>query len=190
MLQPIPRDFSDITTTDQVTTEAPAAGLILLGVNSLLLSLYHAGFFPFGSQVLGMCIFYGATGMIATGLIAWKRHNVYGAVLSTAVGLFWISLVAMVIMPISGFGRAPQPSALSSYLAFWGLFTSIFLTGASRLGRELVIFLSMFAIFLMLLAVGAAAGSPLINAIAGGEGIACGLVGIYAGALKLRNQSR
>lgn len=187
MLQPISRDFADITTTDQVTTEAPAACLILLGVNGLLLSLYYAGFFPFGSQVLGMGIFYGAGGLIATGLIAWRRQNAYGAILGTAFGLFWLSLVAMVIMPISGFGRAPQPSALSSYLAFWGLFTSIFLTGASRLGRELVIFLSMFAVFLLLLAVGAAAENQLINAVAGGEGIACGLVGIYAGAVRLRN---
>lgn len=187
MLQPIPREFSDITTTDQVTTEAPAACLILLGGNSLLLSLFYAGFFPFSSQVLGMGIFYGAGGMIATGLVAWRRHNAYGAVLSTAVGLFWLSLVALVIMPISGFGRTPQPSALSSYLAFWGLFTSIFLTGASRLGRELVIFLSMFAVFLLLLAVGAAAESQIVNAVAGGEGIACGLVGLYAGIVRLRS---
>jgi hypothetical protein len=189
MLQPISRDFAEAPAAEQAAAAVPASSLVLLGATSLLLSLHHAGFFPFGAEMLGMGIFYGAGGLIATGLVAWKRNNAYGAVLSTAFGLFWLSLVAMVIMPESGFGRTPQPSALSSYLALWGLFTSVFLTDASRLGRELVIFLSMFAVFLLLLAVGAAAESHLFNALAGGEGIACGLVGIYAGIVRLKGEN-
>lgn len=190
MLQPISGHYTDAAATDQAATEVSATSLVLLGLTSLLLSLYHAGFFPLSVEVLGIGIFYGAVGLIATGLVAWKRHNAFGAVFGIAFGLFWLSLVAMVVMPESGFGRSPQSSALSSYLALWGLFVSILLTGASRLGRELVIFLSMLAAFLLLLAAGAAAESPLLNALAGGEGIACGLVGIYAGFVRFSDEPR
>ena len=175
MLQPTSGNFAG----------APAAGLIALGLTTILLSLYHAGFFPFGPAALGMGLFYGALGQIAAGLAAWRRHNAFGAVLGTAFGLFWLSLIALVVLPEAGFGRAPQPSALSSYLALWGLFTTILYTGAGRFGRELQIFLAMFGLFLLLLAAGAAVGSPLLNAMAGGEGMACGLAGIYAGTLRL-----
>jgi len=181
MLQPTIREFATAPATDQAATEAPALSLIVLGLTTILFSLHHAGFFPFSGAALGTGLVYGALGLITAGLVAWKRHQVFSAVLGTAFGLFWFSLIALVIMPETGFGRAPQSSALSSYLALWGLFTSILLTGASRLGRELVICLSMLAIFLLLLAAGAAAESYLINALAGGEGIACGLTAIYAG---------
>jgi succinate-acetate transporter protein len=187
MLQPTIRDFADAPATDQAATDAPASSLIVLGLTTILFSLPHAGFFPFGGAALGTGLFYGALGLIAAGLVAWKRHQAFGAVLGIAFGLFWLSLVAMVVMPESGFGRAPQSSALSSYLALWGLFTSILLTSASRIGRESVLFLTMLAVFLLLLAAGAAAESYLINALAGGEGIACGLAGIYAGIVRLRN---
>lgn len=187
MLQPTFKTFADAPAADQATTAAPAATLIILGLTTILLSLYHAGFFPFGAAALGMGLFYGALGQIASGLVAWKRNNAFGAVLGTAFGLFWLSQVAMVVLPKTGFGQAPQPSGLSSYLALWGLFTTILYTGTGRLGRELQIFLAMLGLFLLLLAAGAAAESPLLDAVAGGEGIACGLAGIYAGIVRLRN---
>jgi hypothetical protein len=187
MLQPTVRDFTAAPATDQATTDAPTSSLIVLGLTTIFFSLHHAGFFPFGWGALGTGLFYGAMGLIAAGLVAWKRNQTFSAVLATAFGLFWLSLVALVVLPESGFGQAPQSSALSSYLALWGLFTSILLTSASRIGRESVLFLTMLAVFLLLLAAGAAAESYLINALAGGEGIACGLAGIYAGIVRLRN---
>lgn len=187
MLQPTLRDFAGAQAAEQEATAAPAATLIALGLTTMLLSLQHAGFFPFGAAALGVGLFYGALGQIAAGLAAWKKHNAFGAILGTAFGLFWLSQIAMVVLPETGFGRSPQPSALSSYLALWGLFTTVLFTGAGRFGRELQIFLAMLGLFLLLLAAGAAAASPLLNAVAGGEGIACGLAGIYAGIVRLRS---
>jgi succinate-acetate transporter protein len=189
MLQPTLRNFSGAPATDRTEADAPASSLIVLGLTTILFSLHHAGYFPFGEAALGAGLFYGSLGLIGAGLVAWKKHQPFSAVVGTAFGLFWLSLIALVIMPETGFGRAPQSSALSNYLALWGLFTSILLTGAGRLGRELVIFLSMLAVFLVLLAAGAAAESHLINALAGGEGIACGLVGIYAGIVRLKGEN-
>ena len=187
MLQPTVRDFTAAPATDQAATDAPASSLIVLGLTTILFSLHYAGFFPFGWAALGTGLFYGAMGLITAGLVAWRRHQTFSAVLATAYGLFWLSLVALVVLPETGFGQAPQSSALSSYLALWGLFTSILFTGASRLSRELRVFLAMLALLRLLLGAGAAAESLLLNALAGGEGIACGLAGIYAGIVRLRN---
>jgi len=186
MLQPILRDFASVPSADQAAAEMPAAPPIVLGLTTILFSLHHAGYFPFGGAALGTGLFYGALSLIATGLAAWKKHQPFGTVFGTALGLFWLSLIALVVLPETGFGRAPQPASLSSYLALWGVFTSILFTGASRISRELLVSLAMFAIFLLLLAFAAAANSDLLNALAGGEGIACGLAGVYAGIARLK----
>jgi succinate-acetate transporter protein len=189
MLQSTIRNFPGTPEASRAASDAPAGSLIVLGLTAMLFSLYHAGFFPFGGAALGMGLFYGALGQMAAGLRAWKRHNAFGAVLGVAFGLFWLSQVAMVALPETGFGRAPAPLALSSYLALWVLFTSILFSEAGRFGRELQIFLALLGLFLLLLAAGAAAGSPLLNAVAGGEGMACGLAGLYAGITRLMSEA-
>jgi hypothetical protein len=60
MLQPTTRDFTGVPATDQAATDAPASSLIVLGLTTILFSLHHAGFFPFGWAALGTGLFYGA----------------------------------------------------------------------------------------------------------------------------------
>lgn len=166
---------------------SPAAGLIVLGLTILLFSLHHSALLPFGTAALGIVLFYGALGQIGLGLAQWKKRDAFGAVLGIAFGLFWLSQIAMVVLPETGIGRAPQAAGTSSYLAMWGLFTAILFAGSSRLGREMRIFLGMLGLFLLLLSAGAAAESSLITAVAGGEGIVCGAAGIVAGIVRLRD---
>ena len=80
MPHPTTRNFAAAPAAEQAATSAPAAGLIVLGLNIILLSLYYADFFPFPATVLGMGLFYGALGQIAAGLSAWRKRHSYNFV--------------------------------------------------------------------------------------------------------------
>ncbi len=167
MLQSTERDFACVPAASAASSVAPAAGLLLLGLTTTPFGLHVAGLFPFGAEALGLWLLYGAAGQIVCGLLAWRRQNPFSSVLCIAFGLFWLSQLAMVALPAAGIGQAPQPSAASSYLAMWGLFTTILFTGAPRTGRELQVVLATMGLFLLLLAAGTTFGTTLSAAYAG-----------------------
>ena len=128
---------SSLSLHDTTANPAPL-GLLGFGMTTILLNLHNAGFFGFDAMILGMGIFYGGLGQILVGIMEWKKNNTFGATAFTSYGLFWLSLVALVILPKTGFGAAPQASAMVAYLSMWGLFSAVLFIGTFRLNKALV----------------------------------------------------
>jgi succinate-acetate transporter protein len=124
----------------------------------------------------------------------FKKGNSFGATAFTSYGLFWLTLVAIWILPGTGLKPATGPDSLAMgwYLFMWGVFTAFMFIGTLKLSRILqFVFLSLTVLF-MLLAAGNwlksdAHASHLLHAIAGWEGIICGLSAIYAAAAGVLN---
>ncbi|MDY6849680.1 MAG: acetate uptake transporter [Thermodesulfobacteriota bacterium] len=171
------------------TTANPAPlGLLGFGMTTVLLNLHNAGLFPLDAMILGMGIFYGGLGQIIVGIMEWKKNNTFGATAFTSYGLFWLTLVALIILPRTGFGEAPNAIAMTSYLFLWGLFTAILFIGTLKLNRALQVVFGSLTVLFFLLAAGDATGSHLIKTIAGYEGIFCGLSAIYTGLAQVLNE--
>ena len=171
------------------TTANPAPlGLLGFGMTTVLLNLHNAGFFGLDAMILGMGIFYGGLGQILVGIMEWKKNNTFGATAFTSYGLFWLSLVALIVLPKTGFGAAPSASAMTAYLAMWGLFSAVLFIGTFRLNRALVFVFGSLTILFALLVAAEATGNPMIKAIAGYEGIVCGLSAIYTGLAQVMNE--
>lgn len=187
-----------MTTASQVTTSSLALndttanpaplGLLGFGMTTVLLNLHNAGFFPLDAMILGMGIFYGGLGQIIVGIMEWKKNNTFGATAFTSYGLFWLTLVALIILPKTGFGQAPSISAMVAYLSMWGLFTAVLFIGTLKLNRALQFVFASLTILFFLLAIGDATESHLIKTIAGYEGIVCGLSAIYTGLAQVINE--
>lgn len=171
------------------TTANPAPlGLLGFGMTTVLLNLHNAGMFPMDAMILSMGIFYGGLGQIIVGIMEWKKNNTFGATAFTSYGLFWLTLVALIILPNTGFIPAPGNSAMTAYLVMWGLFTGVLFVGTFTMNRALqVVFGSLAALF-FLLAAGDATGNQAIKTIAGYEGVFCGLSAIYAGLAQVINE--
>jgi len=178
---------STLALNDTTANPAPL-GLLGFGMTTVLLNLHNAGFFPLDAMILGMGIFYGGIGQIIVGIMEWKKNNTFGATAFTSYGLFWLSLVALIILPKTGFGQAPQASAMVAYLTMWGLFTAVLFLGTLRLSRALQFVFGSLTILFFLLAIGDATGNHLIKTIAGWEGIICGLSAIYTGLAQVLNE--
>src|SRR4030042_4484270 len=82
------------------TTANPAPlGLAAFGMTTVLLHLHNAGLFNLGSMILAMGIFYGGIAQVIAGIMEWKKGNTFGTIAFTSYGLFWLSLVSLMVLP-------------------------------------------------------------------------------------------
>lgn len=164
------------------TTANPAPlGLIAFGMTTVLLNLHNAGLFGLGSMILAMGIFYGGIAQIIAGIMEWKKGNTFGTVAFTSYGLFWLTLVGLLVMPVLGWGGENSNAAMAAYLFIWGIFTLVMFIGTLKINRALqFVFCSLFILF-FLLAIKDITGNSIIGIIAGIEGTICGLSAIYTG---------
>jgi succinate-acetate transporter protein len=176
-------------TTIKDTTANPAPlGLMGFGMTTVLLNLHNAGFIGLGSMILAMGIFYGGLAQIIAGVMEWKKNNTFGTTAFISYGLFWLSLVALLLLPKMGLWDATEKTAMAAYLFMWGLFTAVMFIGTLRLNRALQFVFASLTVLFFLLALGDATGNTTITRIAGFEGIICGLSAIYAALAQVLNE--
>ncbi len=165
-------------------------GLMGFGMTTVLLNIHNAGFFPISSMILAMGIFYGGMAQIFAGIMEFKKGNTFGTTAFTSYGLFWISLVALLVFPKIGWSGATPAGFMAWYLFLWGLFTFFMWLATFGTNRALqLVFLSLTILF-WLLAISYWTGSILIGKIAGWEGIVCGFSAIYLAMAQVLNESR
>ena len=183
------QESPESTTEIKDTTANPAPlGLMAFGMTTVLLNFHNAGFFALGTMILSMGIFYGGIAQIIAGAMEWKKNNTFGMLAFTSYGLFWISLVGLLVMPQLGLGEAASDSAMVAYLSMWGLFTAVMFIATLKLNRALQFIFGSLTLLFVLLALGHATGNSTITQIAGYEGIICGLSSIYTALAQVLNE--
>ncbi len=83
-------------------------GLMGFGMTTILLNLANSGLFAFDVAILAMGIFYGGIAQIFAGLLEYKKGNTFGLTAFTSYGSFWLTLVAILLMPKMGLADAPN----------------------------------------------------------------------------------
>ncbi|UUX92622.1 acetate uptake transporter [Methanoplanus endosymbiosus] len=172
---------------DGTANPAPL-GLLAFGMTTVLLNLHNAGYFALGSMIMGMGIFYGGLAQVIAGIMEWKKNNTFGTTAFCSYGFFWISLVALLILPGLGLAAAPEKVAMGSYLVMWGIFTTVMFVATLKMNRAIQFVFGSLALLFFLLAAGDFTGNAAITTIAGYEGIICGLSAIYAGLGQVLNE--
>ena len=163
-------------------------GLMGFGMTTVLLNLHNSGFFDLGSMILAMGIAYGGFAQIIAGILEFKKGNTFGTTAFTSYGLFWISLVFLLIFP-SIFPSFEEPSdiAMAAYLFMWGLFTFWMFISTLKINRAIQFVFISLAILFWLLAVGHFI--PNVIKIAGIVGIICGFSAIYLAMAEVMNET-
>ena len=163
-------------------------GLCAFGTTTVLLNFHNAGLFEMNSMILAMGIFYGGLAQVVAGVIEAKKNNSFGLTAFTSYGFFWLSLVALIVMPKMGWVAAPSENAMVAYLAIWGVFTLLLFFGTLKLSRALQFVFATLTVLFFLLALGDYTGNSAIKHFAGYEGIVCGASAIYTGVAGLLNE--
>lgn len=172
------------------TTANPAPlGLLGFGMTTVLLNLHNAGFFEINSMILAMGIFYGGIAQIIAGIMEWRKGNTFATTAFTSYGLFWLSLVALIVLPKFGWAPKSDDTAMAAYLAMWGLFTAVMFIGTLRLHIAGQVVFGSLTILFFLLAIGDYTNAgPGFKHFTGYEGIFCGFSAIYTGLAQVINE--
>ncbi len=162
-------------------------GLMGFGMTTILLNIHNAGFFPIDSMILAMGIFYGGIGQVIVGIMCYKRGDTFGTTAFTSYGLFWLTLVGLLVMPEMGLTASPL-SFMGWYLTLWGIFTAFMFVGSLCYPTAKQVVFGSLVILFALLAIRDFTGSELIGTIAGFEGIFCGASAIYFAMAQVLNE--
>jgi succinate-acetate transporter protein len=173
---------------NKLSNPAPL-GLMGFGMTTVLLNLHNAGFFPLTAMILAMGIFYGGVAQVIAGVMEFKKGNTFGTTAFTSYGLFWLTLVGLLILPRLGWAEPTSAAFMGWFLFLWGVFTFFMWFGTFGKNRALqFVFLSLTILF-WLLAIGDWTGSAVIKTLAGYEGIVCGLSAIYLAMAEVLNET-
>lgn len=172
---------------DNTANPAPL-GLMGFGMTTVLLNLHNAGIFELGAMILAMGIFYGGVAQVIAGIMEWKKGNTFGTTAFTSYGLFWLSLVALIVLPKMNLTVPANNSAMVAYLLMWAIFTGVLFIGTLKLNRSLQIIFASLTLLFLLLALGDITGNSIIRHIAGYEGILCGFSAVYTGLAQVLNE--
>ena len=181
-------ELTPVKLADTTANPAPL-GLFAFGMTTVLLNLHNAGFFGMSSMILGMGLCYGGTAQVIAGIMEFKKNNTFGATAFTSYGFFWLSLVALVLLPNLNPALKTDDAGMAAYLAIWGLLTFGLFIGTFRLNMALVVVFGTLTVLFFMLASGHAfkLGESFEHAT-GFEGIFCGLSACYAALAQVLNE--
>jgi succinate-acetate transporter protein len=192
--------MANILSIDAQETKAAAAsalanpaplGLMGFGMTTVLLNLLNSGLIASSSlgMILAMGIFYGGIAQIIAGVMEYRKGNTFGTTAFTSYGLFWVSLVAILLFPKLGWAGAPDGTSMAAYLAMWGLFTAYMFVGTLNKNGAIQFVFGSLAVLFFLLAIGDFTGIAMVKTLAGLEGIVCGFSAIYLAAAEELNEA-
>jgi hypothetical protein len=175
--------------SEKLANPAPL-GLLGFGLTTVLLNIHNAGFYPLNSMILAMGLVYGGLAQVIAGSMEFKKGNTFGTVAFTSYGLFWWSLVLLLLLPKTTFlmeVRSTTGEAMAAYFFMWGLFTLAMFFGTLKKNRALQFVFMSLAILFFLLTARELTGNAIIGTITGYEGIICGLSAVYLGLADVLN---
>ncbi len=181
------QDNSLIKIADTSANPAPL-GLLGFGMTTVLLNLANAGIIPLTGMIMGMGIFVGGIAQVIAGVMEWKKNNTFGTTAFTAYGFFWLTLVAIWVMPKLGLAEAADAQSMGWFLVMWGLFTFAMFIGTFKLNRALQVVFGTLVVLFFLLAAADFTESKELKTFAGYEGLICGLSAIYASVAQVLNE--
>ncbi len=167
----------------------PVLGLFCYGIAAAIYASDHLPLLSLNLHLLAVVLMLAAIGQISAGLNSLK-NNILHAIGFTGSGLFWLSILAIDILPRAGYGSAPGPIALMGYFAMWGMFCLIICQGLEALSRTCRLVFAMMTVFLLMLAMAHATGNIACQHAAALLGLISSLPGFYLGLRHAGNETR
>ncbi len=163
-------------------------GLMGFGMTTILLNLHNINLFPLDGIILAMGLFYGGLAQIIAGVLEYKKGNTFGLTAFISYGCFWMTLVAILLLPKMGLADAANSQFMGVWLGLWGIFTLFMFFGTLGGNRALqFVFLSLTVLF-ALLAIGHLADSAQTVRVAGWIGIICGASAFWTAMAEVINE--
>ena len=166
----------------------PVLGLFCYGITAASYAADKLPILSFNLHILAIIIMLGAVGQISAGLNTLKSSPLR-AIAFTGFGLFWLSTLAIDILPRAGYGSIPGPMPMMGYFAMWGMFSLIICQGLEQMTRTCRGVFALMTAFLLMLALAHATGSTAFLHASALIGLASSLPGFYLGLRHLSGET-
>lgn len=164
-------------------------GLLGYGMTTVLLSLANAGFYPLGTMVLAMAVFFGGSAQVIVAILSFRRKDAFAVTAFGGYGFLWLTFAFLLLAQQDHWWpTATSATALGWYLFVWAIFTGGLLIGSLLAPRFLTLVLALTLLLLLLLALSNWTGSTALAQIGGWEGILTGASAIYLAFAFLLNE--
>jgi succinate-acetate transporter protein len=176
--------MAKVITQNEVQWANPGAlGLAGFGLNTILLQIHNLGLIT-GTLPLVFGFFWGGVAQIVAGIIDARRGDTFGLTAFTSYGLFWVGLSFYFMLQWTGVVQADN-SGLAWLFVCWGIFTGYMTIGTFRMSvMHVFVFASLTVLFFLLAGV---FFGTIPAAVAGVEGLFCGLAAAYGSAAVILN---
>jgi uncharacterized protein len=181
------KNRNNLFLNDNTANPAPL-GLCAFGMTTILLSVHNAGVTGLSSPILAMALFYGGIAQVIVGIMEWKKNNSFGMLTFGSFGFFWISFAAILMLPVLGLAKGPQPVELAVFLAVWGIFALGLFICTLKMHRLLQVTLAAVVLLVVLLVAAQLTGSSLVLNAGGVVGIIAGALALYMGLGQVINE--
>jgi hypothetical protein len=158
----------------------PVFGLFCYSITAASYAADKLPVLPINLHLLAIMIMLGAVGQISAGLNSLKC-NPLRAIAFTGFGLFWLSVLALDILPRAGYGSVPGPIPMMGYFAMWGMFSMVICQGLEQLTRICRVVFALMTAFLLMLALAHATENTALLHSSALIGLASSLPGLYLG---------
>jgi len=170
-----------MTSTENVNPVSNPTPLGLFGfaVTTILLSLCNLGILDLSMVIIAVAIMLGGFAEIIAGLYELKFGNTFAGTVFAAFGLFWLSLVLILLLPQIGGVIAADPVTIGVYLLIFGIFSLLLFINTLKSILTFKILMFLVTLLFLFLAVAYIIGSALFMTLGGIVGVLAGIVGIY-----------
>jgi len=157
-------------------------GLFGFAVTTILLSLCNLGILDVSMVIIAVAVVLGGFAEIIAGLYELKFGNTFAGTVFVAFGLFWLSLVLILLLPQIGVVIAADAVTIGVYLFIFGIFSLLLFISTLKSIVTLKILMLLVTLLFLFLAVAYITGIALFMTLGGITGVIAGIVGIYISA--------
>lgn len=168
----------EIMTATQVANPT-TLGLFGFGVTTILLSLANLGILDLSMVIIAVAIVLGGLAEIIAGILEFKIGNTFAGAVFVAFGLFWLSLVLILLLPELGAVKAADSVGIGVYLLIFGIFALLLFINTLKSILTMKILMALVTLLFLTLAVSYIWGIGIFLTLGGIIGVIAGALGIY-----------
>ncbi|MCL2156773.1 MAG: acetate uptake transporter [Methanobrevibacter sp.] len=156
-----------------------ALGLFGFGVTTTLLSLANLGVIDLSIVIIAVAIVLGGFAEIFAGLFELKLGNTFAGTVFVSFGLFWLSLVLILLLPTLGPVTGDLVVGLGVYLLLFALYSLLLFVDTLKSLLTLKILLLLVFLLFFTLGIFYVSAIAIFLTLGGIIGVIAGLLGIY-----------
>jgi len=155
-------------------------GLFGFGVTTVLLSLANLGLLDLSMVIIAVAIVLGGFAEIIAGILEFKIGNTFAGTVFVAFGLFWLSLVLILLLPAIGDVGVASSVSIGAYLLIFALFSLLLFVNTLKSILTFKILMALVTLLFLFLGIFYIVPTLTIFLTLGGiVGVLAGLLGIY-----------